>query len=88
MNPQSTITVKTFATEIAAEAAASYLEAHGIHSLLTADDCGGMLSTLDNFAGVKLTVATADADAARDLLNRAAVLQSEPETEDTTQRTA
>lgn len=73
MNSESTITLRTYATEIAAEAAASCLEANGIHCLLAADDCGGMLSPMDNFSGVKLIVAVVDAESAREILSREGV---------------
>jgi hypothetical protein len=75
MNPESRVTVRTYATEIAAEAAASCLEANGIRCLLTADDCGGMLSAMDNYAGVKLIVAADEAESAREILSREGVPQ-------------
>ena len=69
--------MRTYATEIAAEAAASCLEANGIRCLLTADDCGGMLSAMDNYAGVKLIVAADEAESAREILSRDGVPQPE-----------
>jgi len=77
MNPDSRVTLRTYATEIAAEAAASCLEANGIRCLLTADDCGGMLSAMDNYAGVKLIVAADEAESAREILSRDGVPQTE-----------
>lgn len=62
------VTVKTYATELAAEAAASCLEGHGIPCVLSADDCGGMLSAMDNYSGVKLSVKAEDLQSARDIL--------------------
>ena len=69
------VTVETYATEVAAEGAAACLEANGIGCLLTADDCGGMLSPMDNYSGVKLIVAADDAESAREILSREGVLQ-------------
>ena len=68
-NQEALTTIKTYATEVAAEAAASCLQANGIPCLLTADDCGGMLSPMDNYSGVRLAVAAENADAARDILS-------------------
>jgi hypothetical protein len=82
MNAEAMVTVKTYATELAAEAAAACLEANDIRCLLTADDCGGMLSAMDNYAGVKLSVAAEDAGPARDILSREGVPQTDsPEDE-------
>ena len=82
INPDALVTVKTYATEVAAEVAASCLEANGIQYMLTADDCGGMLSAMDNYSGVKLTVAAKDAESARQILSREGVPQSDsPENE-------
>jgi len=75
MNPETMVTVKTYATEVAAEGAAACLEANGIRCLLTADDCGGMLPAMDNYAGVKLSVAPDDAASAREILSREGVPQ-------------
>jgi hypothetical protein len=75
MNPEAIVTLKTYGTEVAAEAAACCLEANGIRCMLTADDCGGMLSPLDNYSGVKLNVAADDAESARDILSRKGVPQ-------------
>jgi hypothetical protein len=73
MKSEATVTVKTYATEVAAEAAAACLEANGIRCLLTSDDCGGMLSAMDNCSGVKLIVADNDAGSAREILSREGV---------------
>ena len=75
MKSEAMVTVKTYATEVAAEAAAACLEANGIRCLLTADDCGGMLSAMDNYSGVKLSVAGDDAGSAREILSREGVPQ-------------
>jgi hypothetical protein len=81
-NPEALVTVKTYATEVAAEVAASCLEANGIACMLSADDCGGMLSAMDNYSGVKLTVAANDAESARQILSREGVTQQDsPENE-------
>ena len=77
MNPESRVTVRTYATEVAAEAAVSCLEANGIRCLLAADDCGGMLSAMDNYSGIKLIVAEDDAESAREILSREGVPQPE-----------
>jgi hypothetical protein len=75
MKSEATVTVKTYATEVAAAVAASCLEANGIRCMLTADDCGGMLSAMDNYSGVKLTVTADDAESAREILSREGVIQ-------------
>jgi hypothetical protein len=77
-NPEALVTVKTYATEVAAEVAASCLEANGIACMLSADDCGGMLSAMDNYSGVKLTVTVDDAESAREILSREGVPQPDP----------
>ena len=77
MNTEATVTLKTYVTEVAAEAAAACLEANGIHCTLTADDCGGMLSAMDNFSGVRLIVAASDVEPAREILSREGVSQSD-----------
>jgi hypothetical protein len=78
-DPGAVVTVKTYATEVAAQAAAACLEANGIRCQLAADDCGGMLSAMDNYSGVKLIVAAADATAARDILGLEGVPEPVPE---------
>ena len=75
VNPAAMVTVKIYATEVAAEVAASCLEANGIQCMLTADDCAGMLSPMDNYSGVKLTVPAESAESARDILSREGVTQ-------------
>jgi hypothetical protein len=77
-NPAALVTVKTYTTETAAEVAASCLEANGIACMLSADDCGGMLSAMDNYSGVKLTVAANDAESAQEILSREGVTQPAP----------
>lgn len=62
------VLVKVFSDRVAAESAAALLEANGISSWLNTDDCGGMLPTLDNAHGVKLSVALTNVDAAKELL--------------------
>ena len=78
MNTEATVTVKTYATEVAAEAAAACLEANGIRCMLTADDCGGMLSAMDNFSGVQLIVAASEFESAREILSREGVSPADP----------
>jgi hypothetical protein len=78
MRAEATVTVKTYATEVAAEGAAACLEANGIRCLLTADDCGGMLSPMDNYSGVKLIVASEDAESAREILSREGIPETGP----------
>ena len=53
MNPEAMVRVRTYAAEVAPEGAVACLEANGIRRMLTADDCGGMSSALDNYAGVR-----------------------------------
>ena len=78
MNTEATVTVRTYATEVAAEVAAACLEANGIRCMLTADDCGGMLSAMDNFSGVQLIVAASEFESAREILSREGVSPAEP----------
>lgn len=60
--------VRTYINEPEAQADLARLEAAGITGLLATDNCGGMRPHLDLQAGVRLLVATADVDGARDLL--------------------
>ena len=76
-SPAALVTVKTYVTETEAEVAASCLEANGIICMLSADDCGGMLSAMDNYSGVKLTVKAGDAESAREILSREGVPQQD-----------
>jgi len=76
-SPSALVTVKTYVTETEAEVAASCLQANGIACMLSADDCGGMLSAMDNYSGVKLTVKAGDAESAREILSREGVPQQD-----------
>jgi hypothetical protein len=82
MSTETTVTVKTYATEVAAEAAAACLEANGIRCTLTADDCGGMFSAMDNFSGVQLIVAASEIESAREILSREGVSPADPSEDD------
>jgi hypothetical protein len=68
-NEVKTMTIRTYSSHEAAQLAASNLEAHGIKCWVNADDCGGMYPNLTAAGGVRLSVRTADAEAAITLLN-------------------
>ncbi len=64
-----TASIRIFSSHEAAQLAASNLEAHSIKCWVNADDCGGMYPNLTAAGGVRLSVRTADAEAAIALLN-------------------
>jgi hypothetical protein len=68
-NEVKTVVIRAFSNHEAAQLAASNLEAHGIKCWVSADDCGGMYPNLTAASGVRLSVATSDAEAAVALLN-------------------
>lgn len=61
--------VKTFSTRIEADIAKAFLESEGIPSSIQADDQGGMRPHLALTGGVKLFVATEQAELAAQLLS-------------------
>jgi hypothetical protein len=68
-NEVKTVVIHAFTSHEAAQLAASNLEAHGIGCWVSADDCSGMYPNLTAPSGVRLSVATSDAEAAVALLN-------------------
>jgi len=62
------VTIQTFATRDAAQAAAGLLEANGIACRIVADDCGGLLPNLSLAEGVRLVISASDLTAACELL--------------------
>lgn len=68
MNPEKAVLLNVYPLLSSAETAASCLQAHGIECLIRTDDCGGMLSPLDLYEGVKLVVDADQAEQARDIL--------------------
>ena len=64
------ILVKRFYNRLEAELAKSFLEAGGIESMITADDCGGMSPPLSMSTGLDLVVKREDGDRAADVLAR------------------
>jgi hypothetical protein len=54
------IVLRTFTTLSAAQIAANFLEASGITSIISADDCGGMLPALQPAGGVRVLVDSAE----------------------------
>ncbi len=63
------IVVRVFSSRESAALAVGNLEARGIASWITADDCGGMYPSLTAPGGVRLHVLASDAEAALALLN-------------------
>lgn len=66
--PTDPIVLRTFSSLQAAELEVASLEARGIQCWIKTDDCGGMLPSLTAPGGVRLVVASLDADAAKALL--------------------
>ena len=62
------ITVKTFNSRIEAELAKGLLESEGIHSIVTADDQGGLVPGMAFSNGVELKVNPEDAEESRRLI--------------------
>jgi hypothetical protein len=62
------VTIRTLANEVEANLAKSRLQAAGIDSILTRDDCGGMRPSLTWVQGIKLVVRSGDAERAAAVL--------------------
>lgn len=65
--------VRTFNSEIEAEMAMSALEAAGIESAMTRDDCGGVQPAMGLTAGVQVIVDDDQLEAATEVLDAPAV---------------
>src|SRR4051812_43210201 len=75
---ENPVLLKTFGSEIEAQAAASWLAASGIEARISADDAGGMIPVMQGQEGVRLMVAAERLQEARALL---ATFQSSPPTQ-------
>lgn len=62
------VVLRTFTTVTAAQMAANFLEACGILSIISADDCGGMLPALQSAGGVRVSVNSKDQAQAEEVL--------------------
>ena len=62
------VAVRTYANEVEADLAASWLAAEGVESMVLMDDAGGALPSFQIMSGVKLVVRAEDEDRAREIL--------------------
>jgi hypothetical protein len=62
------VTIRSFSSESEALVAKSALDAFGIESILSADDCGGQRPHLTLSNGIRLSIRSEDAEEARDVL--------------------
>ena len=62
------VMIRTFGNEVDAQIAQGTLASLGVSALLETDNCGGMRPHLDLTIGVRLLVAQADAERAREIL--------------------
>jgi len=67
LKPDSTVTIKTFSDQTAADVAAAELERAGIRYILVSNDASGMLPFL-RVTGIKLMVDSKDAEEAQKIL--------------------
>lgn len=65
-----TVCVKTFQSAAEAEFAKTILESNGIHAMVSADDIGGLVSSLELTEGVRLMVLEEHAKFAAELLEK------------------
>ncbi len=70
MSHRDATVIMTFPDRVSAEIAASLLSSHGIDAHVWADDVGGAYPQLGMSRGVKLLVASDQADHAREILER------------------
>jgi hypothetical protein len=63
------VVVRRFTTEVEAELARAILESNGIAAAVLRDDGGGMLPAMSLLSAVRLVVAPADAESAREVLD-------------------
>ena len=71
MNPEDAVVIATYPDRIAAELAASWLEADQIGSVILADDAGGAAPFFQLTRGVRLLVAPEHEERAREVLESA-----------------
>jgi hypothetical protein len=69
MNPEKAVVLNVYSSLSSAESAATCLQARGIECLIQTDDCGGMLSPLDLYEGIKLVVDAENEQQAREMLS-------------------
>jgi len=65
------VTLRTFAIDLHAEMARAMLDSHGIHAVLSRDNCGGLEPQLTIAGGTRLMVNRDVADEALALLDNA-----------------
>ncbi len=65
------VTLRTFAIDLHAEMARAMLDSHGIHAILSRDNCGGLEPQLTIAGGTRLMVNREDANDALALLDTA-----------------
>ena len=65
------VAVRTYASEVEADLAASWLAAEGVESMVLMDDVGGTLPSFRVVRGVRLVVRAEDEDRAREILETA-----------------
>ena len=72
MPPEATsappITIRTFASHMEADLVKSLLEAFGVESVTSSDDCAGQRPPLSLAKGVRLIVRAADRERAEEIL--------------------
>jgi hypothetical protein len=66
------VTIRTFTSESEVNIAKSALEAFGITSMISRDDCGGQRPSLTLAGGIRLIVRSEDSGPAEDVLTNAA----------------
>jgi len=72
MDLEHLVAVETFSDKSFAEAAVSLLASEDIEAAISSDDAGHEFPNLDFAAGVRVLVAPADVQRAREILNAAA----------------
>jgi hypothetical protein len=65
------VAVRTYANEVEADLAASWLAAEGVDSMVLMDDAGGTLPSFQLMGGVRLVVRAEDEDRAKEILETA-----------------
>lgn len=71
MEIESAVVIETFSDKSFAEAAVSLLDSEGIEAAIIADDAGHEFPNLDFARGVRVVVAPADVDRARQVMDAA-----------------
>jgi len=68
-NSSNTVCIQTYSTIAEAEMAKGILESNGIHAMVSADNIGGLIASLDLTGGVKLLVLEEFAKRANEILD-------------------